>query len=218
MSLSQRILNRVEKFFSKQGFQLSDYDEEFDNMVLSDGKENILVKIIFEDDAERNAIYEALASLAKKTLEYNRVYVAAPRGLCENVETALFMKNGVGLIVYDDYSADEKVPAIPSRKTIIKQDQEATGVQSVEKGLRRVESLIRELSERVDSLEKAYFSILREVRELRLLLEKKVMVVEKPAEKPPSRIEEKVEPSGLPSFLRDNPWVEILSKRSEENF
>lgn len=216
MSLSRRIIHRVEKFFLKQGFNPTGYDEELGELVLSNGRDNVLVKIIFEDDADKTLLYEELASIVEKASEYNMVYIAAPRALGESVETASFMKKGVGLILYDDYSADEKIPARTYRRTLAKQDQEVIRVQFDEKNIRRIEFLIRELSERIDSLEKAYFSLLREVREIKSLLEKRTMIIEKPLEKPPGKVEEYVESGDLPSFLRDNPWIEILSKRPEE--
>ncbi|MEM1557529.1 MAG: hypothetical protein QXR44_03085 [Thermoproteota archaeon] len=217
MSISRRILKRVEKFFSKQGFQPAGYGEELGELVLSNGRDNILVKVIFEDDADRNALYEELASVVEKTSEYNMVYIAAPRALGESVETALFMKKGVGLIVYDDYGAEEKISAKTYRRSLVKQDQGVIRIQFDEKNLRRIESIITDLSERIDSLEKAYFSLLREVREIKSLLEKRTVVIDMPVEKSPSKMEEYVESGELPSFLRDNPWVEILSKRSEES-
>ncbi|MDW8033438.1 MAG: hypothetical protein RMI79_00575 [Nitrososphaerota archaeon] len=216
MSLSQRILQRVEKLFSKGGFHTIGYDEELHELVLSNGRDSVIVKVIFEDEADWNTIYEELASIFEKTSEYNMVYIAIPRILVENVETASFMKKGVGLIVYDDYSAEEKIPPEFFRKTQVKQVQEIVRIQYDEKSLRRIESLIKDLSERIDSLEKAYFSLLREVREMKSLLGKKVMVIEKSVENLHPKLEEHIESSDLPSFLKDNPWVEILSKRSEE--
>lgn len=218
MSLSRRIIQRVEKYFSKQGFQATDYDEEHDELVFSNGREEALVKILFEEEADRVILYEALASVLEKAKEYSMVYVAAPRIVGEDAETASFLKKGVGLILYDDYGAEEKVPAENRlRKTASRQAQRPVETQSLERSLVRIESMIRELSERVDSLEKAYFSLLREVRELRRTVERKTMVAEQPVQKPFSSGEGQAETGGLPSFLRDNPWVEILSKRSEEN-
>jgi len=218
MSLYRRIIQRVEKHFSKQGFQPSDYGEENGELVFSNGREEVLVKILFEEEADRVLLYEALASVLEKAQEYSMVYVAAPRMVGEDAETASFMKKGVGLILYDDYGVEEKVPAESRfKKPLSRQVQQPAETQSVERSLRRIESLIRDLSERVDSLEKAYFSLLREVRELKSLVERRTMAVEKPVEKPLPRIGEQAEPEKLPSFLRDNPWVEILSKRTEEN-
>jgi len=217
MSLYRRIMQRVEKHFSKQGFQASDYSEENGELVFSNGREEVLVKILFEEEADRVLLYEALASVLEKAQEYSMVYVAAPRMVGEDAETASFMKKGVGLILYDDYGVEEKVPAESRfKKVLSRQIQQPVETQSVERSLRRIESLVRELSERVDSLEKAYFSLLREVRELKTLVERRTMAVEKPVEKPLPRIEQ-AGSENLPSFLRDNPWVEILSKRSEEN-
>lgn len=218
MSLSRRIIQRVEKYFSKQGFQATDYDEEHGELVFSNSREEALVKILFEEEADRVILYEALASVLEKAKEYSMVYVAAPRIVGEDVETAAFLKKGVGLILYDDYGAEEKVPAENRlRKTVSRQAQRPVETQSLERSLVKIESMIRELSERVDSLEKAYFSLLREVRELRRTVERKTMVAEQPVQKPFSGGGEQAETVELPSFLRDNPWVEILSKRSEEN-
>jgi hypothetical protein len=217
MSFSKRVVQRVEKYFSKNGFQTIEYAEENSELVFSNGRQEVLVKILFEEEADRVILYEALASVIEKADEYSMVYVAAPRILGEDVETASFLKKGVGLILYDDYSVEERLPAENRlKKDLIRQVQKPVETQSLERSLMRIESMIRELSERVDSLEKAYFSLLREVRDLRRTLEGKTMAVEEPVRKtfPPK---EQTEAGELPSFLKDNPWVEILSKRSEEN-
>ncbi|MEM2930056.1 MAG: hypothetical protein QW797_04280 [Thermoproteota archaeon] len=218
MSLSRRILQRVEKHFYRQGFQPSEYSEEYGELVFSNGREEILVKVLFEEESDKVLLYEALASVVEKAQEYSMVYVAAPRMVGEIVETASFMKKGVGLILYDDYSVEEKVPAESRlKKALSRRAQQPAETQPFERSLRRIELSIRELSERIDSLEKAYFSLLREVRELKFLVEKRMTTVEKPVQQPLSRLEERAESGELPSFLRDNPWVEILSKRSEES-
>jgi hypothetical protein len=216
MSLSERTLSRIEKFFSKQGFEPSGVSGEPDELILYNGREKVLVKIVFEEDADKTIVYDACASVLEKASEFSMVYVAVHRNLGDRVDTVIFMKRGVGLIVYDDWSIEEKVPAKMLKTPTVK-SQEIVGSEVVERSIRRLESSIREISERIDSLEKAYLSLLREVREIKSILGKGIMIVEKPVEPSVTKPEEAVETGGLPSFLRDNPWVEILSKRSEEN-
>ncbi len=217
MSLSERTLSRIEKFFSKQGFEPSGVPEEPDELILYNGREKVLVKIVFEEDADKTIVYDACASVLEKASEFSMVYVAVPRNLGDRVDTVIFMKRGIGLIVYDDWSIEEKISAKMLKKTPIVKNQEIVGSEVVERSIRRLESSIREISERIDSLEKAYLSLLREVREIKSILGKRIMIVEKPVEPSVTKPEETVETGGLPSFLRDNPWVEILSRRSEEN-
>lgn len=218
MSISRRILQKVEKHFSKNGFQQLEYKGEDDELVLSNGKEDVLVKILFDEEADKVLLYEALVSVLEEAHKYSMVYVAAPRTVADDVETASFIKKGVGLILYDDYGVEERVPAeIRLKKALSRQAQQPVETQVVEKSLRRIESSIRELSERVESLEKAYFSLLREVRDLKSIVERKTMAVEEPVQKSTSRVEERIGSERIPSFLKDNPWVEILSRRSEED-
>lgn len=217
MSLSERTLNRIEKFFSKQGFEPSVLSEEPDELILYNGREKILVKVVFEEDADKTIVYDACTSVVEKASEFSMVYVAVHRNLGDRIDTVIFMKRGVGLIVYDDWSIEEKVPAKMLKKTPIVKNQEIVGTEVVERSIRRLESSIREISERIDSLEKAYLSLLREVREIKSILGKRIMIVEKPVEPSINMPEETVKSGELPSFLRDNPWVEILSKRSEES-
>ncbi|MEM2940398.1 MAG: hypothetical protein QW304_02480 [Thermoproteota archaeon] len=219
MSISRRVLQRVEKWFSKDGLRPLNYDSETGELVFSKGSEKVLVKVLFEDEVDKDTLVYALTSVVAKASEYNMVYIAAPtRMRRENVDTAPFMKAGVGLILYDEYDVYEEVPA-ESRvnKISSKQGRQPVEVQLIEKSLIRIDSSIRELSERLDSLEKAYFSLLREVREVKSLMERRMIVAEKPVQQSSTKLEEPVEAEGLPSFLKDNPWVEILSKRSEES-
>ncbi|MBO3800455.1 MAG: hypothetical protein FGF52_05315 [Candidatus Brockarchaeota archaeon] len=217
MSLSERTLSRIEKFFLKHGFEPSGISEEPDELILYNGREKILVKVVFEEDADKTIVYDACTSVVEKASEFNMVYVAVHRSLGDRMDTVIFMKRGVGLIVYDDWSIEEKVPAKMLKKAPIVKNQEIVGTEVVERSIRRLESSIREISERIDSLERAYLSLLREVREIKSILGKRIMIVEKPVEPSITKPEEAVESGGLPSFLKDNPWVEILSKRSEEN-
>lgn len=219
MSFSRRVLQRVEKWFSKDGLRLLDYGKESGELVLSNGSERVLVKVLFEDEADKDALVYALTAVVAKASKYSVVYIAAPTSIRrENVDTAPFMKAGVGLILYDEYDTYEEVQAESRvKKGSSKQGRQPVEVQLLEKSLMRIDSSIRELSERVDSLEKAYFSLLREVREVKSLMERRMTVAEKTVQQPSAKLEEPVEAEGLPSFLKDNPWVEILSKRSEES-
>jgi len=219
MSVSRRILQRVEKWFSKDGLKPLNYDGESGELVFSNGSERVLVKILFEDEADKDTLFYALTSVFAEASKYSMVYIAAPTRIRrENVDTAPFMKAGIGLILYDEYEVYEEVPAESRVKRVSsRQGRQPVEVQLLEKSLIRIDSSIRELSERVDSLEKAYFSLLREVREIKSLVEKKMIVAEKTVQQPPVKLEESVETGSLPSFLKDNPWVEILSKRSEES-
>lgn len=219
MSVSRRLLQRVEKWFSKDGLRPLSYDQESGELVFSKGSEKVLVKVLFEDEADKDTLVYALTSTVAKAPKYSMVYIAAPTRIRrENVDTAPLMKAGVGLILYDEYDVYEEVPAESRMKKVLsKQGRQPVEVQLLEKSLMRIDSSIRELSERVDSLEKAYFSLLREVREVKSLMEKRMIVAEKPVQQPSVKLDEPIEAEGLPSFLKDNPWVEILSKRSEES-
>lgn len=219
MSVSRRVLQRVEKWFSKEGLRPLNYDQESGELVFSKGSEKVLVKVLFEDEVDKDTLVYALTSVVAKASKYSMAYIAAPtRMRRENVDTALFMRAGIGLILYDEYDVYEEIPAESRvKKGSSKQGWQPMEVQLLEKSLMRIDSSIRELSERVDSLEKAYFSLLREVREVKSLVERRMTVAEKTVQQPSAELEEHVEAEGLPSFLKDNPWVEILSKRSEES-
>lgn len=219
MSIPERILQRVKKYFNNNGFQSLEYEEETSELVFSSDKDTVLVKVLFEDESDMEALLHTLASITKKAPEYNMIYIAAHhRILKEGLDTSLFMRIGLGLIIYDDFDIYEEVSAesrkrgVPAKKT-----QQPVEAMLIEKNLMRIEYSIRGLSERVESLEKAYLSLLREVREIRSIVEKRGIPTERIIQKASVESGELVEVGDLPSFLKDNPWVEILSKRSEED-
>ncbi|MGQ9479224.1 MAG: hypothetical protein ACUVQ0_04270 [Thermoproteota archaeon] len=215
MSFSHRILLGIRKYFSDNDFQFLGEDGPDELVFSNDKNETLLVKILFEDEASLEALTRALTSVVKKSSKYNMVYIAVPVEMYgRGIETSLH-ENGVGLIVYNDvtYKVDEKIPAETRRLKAAKSTRLPKTSLS-ERSLLRIESSLKELSERVDSLEKAYLSLLREVREIRRLMERRMIAEERPAPQP-VRLETPEEPGELPSFLKDNPWVEILSKRSE---
>jgi len=67
----------------------------------------------------------------------------------------------------------------------------------------------------VDDLKRELEEVRNELRTLRRMLEQQGFRSH-PSDTLPPPSSQPVSPSGLPSFLRDNPWVEILSERGNE--
>lgn len=186
-------------------------------LLLSDGKIEIAVNILEEDVfASRGALHDALLEAEKLLERYEGVVIAIPRRYHQAIDEFVLMKHGIGLVIYDNMGAEEIVPPrIQERKH---SPIEASNLEKIpqhrseeivelKKELSRVLRILEEFEARLDRLEEEQRRISLKINRLEL---------PKPVEKtrpPETAIEYPREGEKLPSFLRDNPWIKILSRR-----
>lgn len=186
-------------------------------LLLSDGKIEIAVNILEEDVfTSRGALHDALLEAEKLLERYEGVVIAIPRRYHRAIDESVLMKHGIGLVIYDSMGAEEIVPPrIRERKRF---HTEASGLEKtpqhrseeiveLKKELSRVLKILEEFEARLDRLEK-------EQRRLSLKIGR--LESPKPVERvEPQRVRVDYPEQGgnLPSFLQDNPWVKILSRR-----
>jgi len=186
-------------------------------LLLSDGKIEIAVNILEEDVfTSRGALHDALLEAEKLLERYEGVVIAIPRRYHRAIDESVLMKHGIGLVIYDNMGAEEIVPPrIRERKrspTEVSDLEKITQHRSEEivelkRELSRVLRILEEFEARLDRLEK-------EQRRLSLKIGR--LELPKPVEKtqlPETTMEYPREGEKLPSFLQDNPWVKILSRR-----
>ncbi len=189
-------------------------------IILSDGKLQIVVNILSEDSCNsKSIIHEALIETQKLQSKYDGVIIAVPRRYSKIVDESLLLKYGIGLIIYDMMGAEEVLPPKINinRKEKIQNTQYSiekssiTEIAILKSEIAKIMRMLEEMEARLDRLEK----------EQRILASKIIELERTNSSKDTEQELVKVTMSklhsnsndNLPSYLKDNPWLEILSKR-----
>jgi len=200
------ITARLTEFFASKGQRpipqdtMSTGREEKPDLALTDGRITTYLKIFQRDDLqERNTLLGVALSAMSYTEVANRAYLVLPKIQAAVLDAAVLREKGLGLIVYDSKAIEEVLPAH------IFEHNSAGAKPSAD--LERLKSRISTLEQTVEAL----VSELSRIKSLRTeQLEVRGRRQETPAMAEPQR------PQRLPSFLQDNPWLDILSKRGRE--
>ena len=211
MATESSPIERVKGYFITKGMQdagtLSKNHSESNCLIFSGTGVLSAVRVLREEElSTRNSVLEAVLSSATLINRVNQVYLALPRLVSSTIESKIMEEYGIGLIVYDQKNVEEVVAPryfqTASQHTIVASENEDSHRVLVEE--------IDTLRGRLRSLEEAVESLRSEVEYLR-------------SWKPQAPREETVTSSsvsprfeGAPSFLRDNPWIEVLSRRGRE--
>ncbi|MEM3654049.1 MAG: hypothetical protein QW723_04990 [Candidatus Bathyarchaeia archaeon] len=180
------------------------------DMAFKDGKNLIFMKIFhLKDFQNRNSFLDSILRSILFTKEANKVYVVIPKLYASVIDGKIFQDHGLGLIIYDERIIEEVFqPKVFEYQK--HQNSEASSSCIIPKEF--LEEFER-LKNRVFSLEKLVHELMEELSQIKLNNKLKEAI---PTIKP-NKVEEKAQfNENLPSFLKDNPWLEILSKRGKE--
>jgi hypothetical protein len=219
--VAEKARSRLLEFFSLRGEEPVHNQSELGlppppALAVSDGKSvAVILHLTKEELLNGNVLLRTVVNAAAHRGRANRLYIAIPKLYAASVDGAVLQENGIGLVVYDEKRVFESIPA---------KNVELDAAQSQGGSLSEVRSELAETRERMNSLEAALLSASREIRDLREAVRE--LRSQRPAratvraEKSRARVTVEV-PEGLreerlPSFLRENPWVEVLSGRGEE--
>ncbi len=191
-------------------------------LILSDGRREIAVNVLDEESLlSRGALQDALLQAEKLKLKFDGVCIAVPRKYVKVIDESVMAMHGFGLIIYDKLGAEEIIPPrLRERREATREPNE--GIKKAEVESREIIELRREISRVLRILEEIEARLDRLERDQRGLASRiSKLESELPQSKPVSRREEvevKVQASPrssrkLPSYLHDNPWIEILSRR-----
>jgi hypothetical protein len=210
-SLNDYFLNERIKFYMKsKGIEpLENYSlksNEKPDMAFNDGTNLIFIKIFHVNDFQnRNALLDLILHSVLFTKEANKVYVVIPKIFASIIDWRIFQEHGLGLILYDERMIEE----VFQPKVFEHQIPEASSPIVPKEFFEEFERL----KNKVLSLEQLVHNLMEELSQIKLKNKLKEVT---PSIKP-SKLEEKIQLNeNLPSFLKDNPWLEILSKRGRE--
>jgi hypothetical protein len=163
------------------------------------------VRIVEEVDlSRRNSVLEAVLSSTSLTNQVNRVYLALPKLLSAAIDGSIVEQHGIGLMVFDETTLEEVV----SPKHF--QTKNNSPVLVGEEPYKTLRDEIANLRARIDSLEDVAESMRSEITRLRSLKCSPPQIHTTSISSSVSLTEQ------TPSFMKDNPWVELLSRRGQE--
>jgi len=193
---------KVKSYLMSKGMQPLSIDESLETKPnLSFNEANgckVFVKIPSREELEnRNAILSLILRATSFTRTANKVYLALPRTYAPIIDGAIIQEEGLGLIVYDEKAINEVIaPKFFEHQASSKSQENLDVSQEID----QLGSRISQLEQTVQTL-KSEISQLKSIRPL--------------VEKSKTEKTESVR-DGLPSFFRDNAWLDILSKRGRE--
>jgi hypothetical protein len=190
---------KVKSYLMSKGMQPLPIDQSLEtkpNLSFSEANGcKVFVKIPSREELEnRNGILSLILRATSFTRTADKVYVALPRTYAPIIDGAIIQEEGLGLIIHDEKTINEAITPKSFEHQASSKSQENLDVAHK---IEQLGSRIGQLEQTVQIL-KSQISQLKSIRPL--------------AET--SKTESVRD--GLPSFFRDNAWLDILSKRGRE--
>ena len=195
----------LEAFFSSRGLRRilegnRHRERKKGELVFTDGVGTVYLRVLELNGLdERNRLLETIADSVEQTSVASKVYLALPKLCATILDAAILREKGLGLMVYDSRGVEEVLPARlfdhtpPEPKNTLELEQLRRRISALEQ---TVEVLNSELSK------------IRSTRPMQLNT--------RTAQISAAHTIEAQKPEVLPSFLQDNPWVDILARRGRE--
>ena len=230
----------LEKWFSSRGFrqlrpeELLELEEEPD--MAFEGPDGLAFAIFLDGKTigDRGAFTDIVMKASALRDECHFLYLAVPKTIAPFVDTEVLKKRSMGLLIVDEEGVIE---ALPSPRRPPRRGQAVGGGPLPEELANRIALL----EDRISVLENELMAIrplLNEISSIRGLKEdfkalssrlealsrridmlSSSVLVRAPAMGPPAKPTappSPPEPEGLPSFFKDNPWLEILARRGRD--
>ncbi|KON28499.1 hypothetical protein AC481_00985 [miscellaneous Crenarchaeota group archaeon SMTZ-80] len=203
---------RVDEYFQSRGMQpldISSLGLEKDNLkpdiAFTDSNNRIFVKIIDSGPLnERSALLDAVMKSVDFLKEANAAYLLLPKLYASIIDGKLFYNHGVGLLTYDKRGAIQEI----IKPKIFSQINKENLVKMPEETLIEINNL----NKRIRSLEQDFSKLKEELDELRV----KKVNIETNEDGPKSYSLNAEIHDDAPEFMKDNPWIGILSKRGKD--
>lgn len=199
----EEIRGRLTVFFTQRGYQVQNASSTnrlggASDLSFVKGQTTLAVKIATDSNLQtRNAILEVTLAAMDLTSNANLIYLAFPKLQASLLDASMLQDRGLGMLVYDSRSIEE---AVPPRMF----DSSSSKTQS--------STDIDWLRSKVEALEKTVENLAHELSVAR------TKPIEPGLTRQPTSPSnsQNGKPSALPSFLKDNPWVDILARRGRD--
>jgi len=197
-----------------------------DDIVLKDADNLILVSLIQIDlsgslsPKVRKRVRGEIGRLARLSAYFNKAYIALPEEVLKLhknkiIDVELLREAGIGLLSINLLKGEVRQLLPPKPRSSSRAER-----VDVTPLLKEMEGKIRKLELLYDRLENELNEIKKEIDNLKVRIEitntSRSKEEEIPKAEEESGREVKIEDLELPSFMRDNPWLEVLRRRGRE--
>ncbi len=188
-------------------FTLTVNREEESHNLLTFKKINdeIAVHLLGESLPEKNSLLKTLMNASTTLHKYNLTYIAIPKVYATLVDATIIEKQGTGLLTYDKQSIEE-VLAPKYFESTIESSHESTNPAIFDE--------VDSLKLRLDSLQRTVERLSEEITQLKAREVGSTSAV--PFKKPLIIKERSLENDDVPGYLKNNPWITVLSQRGQE--
>ncbi len=242
-----RARSLLKSWIKEKGLTIEEFESDY--LILREGDNSILVKIVvFEDIPDTDELNREITLLASRRNEYNKMYIAVSSDIVPLLDGKLLKKLGIGVLElnFEEDVVRERLqsPAISVRKV------ESIDISRIEKDIvtlvkriieRELDPIRRELDnlktyinkypsnatsqnqtlrEKVEKLREEIDSIWDVIDRLKIEIERIKSSISGEVKTDRSSVEkkdeaqERAQPSNVPEFIKDNPWIQILSSKS----
>lgn len=166
----------------------------------------VFIRVLSKDELiDRDSLLKNILKIFSLREKVNKIYIAMPKIYVSIIDSAPFEEYGIGIISYDEKRIMEISPAKFFKRDILKSEEK---IESFE--IEGIKEEFEILKKRLFNLEEIIQSLINEIK---ILKNQSKPVIETKISK-----EEIISPlsTNIPSFLKDNPWIEILAKRGRE--
>jgi len=237
----ENVRGALEKWFSSHGFRQLEPEErpelEEEPDMIFEGQDGLAFVILLDGKAigDRRAFADAVMKASALRGECHFLYLAIPRAIAPFVDAELLKKRSMGLLIVDEEGVFEalasprkpprrrgstgnsggvpeellnRIALLENRISVLESElmairpflDELSSIRELREDLKALSSRLEALSRRIDTLSTS-------------------MLVRAPSIGPPAKPTATLsqpEPEGLPSFFKDNPWLEILARRGRD--
>ena len=244
--MNEEIIKRLKLHFIAKGYfemPVDTIDESLKpDLSFKNGEETTFVNVINLDTIQdRTKFFKKLMSLVAMREICNEVYVALPKILATQIDTAPFKDRGIGILTINDTI----IEVLKARKTKRREEIEEKIMEKIEKleiKIKQIEDAVINIEEEVNKLSMTRAIQKTEPEDARLnYMEEELTKIKRKLEeltdktKKTKKEERKIkkkdnikdnrhalekEPNKssmeYPSFFKDNPWIKIISSRRKE--
>lgn len=158
---------------------------------------------------DKNAILNSALKAIQKFEYSNKVYLALPKVYASIIDSEILQNHGLGLLTYDEKEVKEVVPAkFIKKQLIVKEDYE--------KKIEELKIELKKLKENYIILKGVVDALKNEISKLKAGLIKTPLIKEEKITEVKPQIKQETSIGELPSFFKNNPWLEVLAKRGKE--
>lgn len=198
--MEEETRNRLEQLLQRKGYRPKPDSQDLDKKELwfTDGRSTLTVRVLEDSETRnRNAILDAALSALSLASKANLVYLALPKLHASLLDASILQSRGLGLITHDVRTVEEVVVA-----------------KRIDQALTRSESSadMELMKNRIVALERTVETLASELSVIRA----KRIELERPRRQTPSETVDRGKKDALPSFFKDNPWLDILANRAKE--